>query len=290
MNIKHKNHTVTRGYLANWKATDSKGKSGIWYYDVNSRKVEYSEGLKAGFAVKNDIYVPVYIDGVRDDRLENWFSDVESQLCDFTRDFGRGTHKRWKPNALKKALMGIVSSSIRGDFSVTSMEDDYRRRFPDTPDDRLRLHVLNNLYSTAHYKADQFLRGTFIIVEAEKPTFMTNDQPFLDMSPRSLEPFAVFPLSPTRVLALHPSQLPPAGDMQFPLVKASDAPAIVDFARKASMRTARRWVVCSSEQDAREVGLYLTDDVLDEVRATDRMLYAEDKDPRWLFTVDNPKL
>lgn len=285
--VKRNNHTVTRGYLVNWKGVDANGKSGLWYYDLASKTVTFSIGLKASFAVSRDIYSPEYIGGTRDDRLENWFADIETHMCDFARDFGRAAGRNWKPHAVKKALMGIVSSADRGDFAIASAKASIQTRFPELSPDQVHLRALNNVYSVAHRKASEFLKGTALIVETSNPTFMTNDQPFLDMSPRSQEPMAVFSLSPTRALVLLPSRRPIIGDMQFPRVKGEDALGIVDFVRQASMRTARRWVVCSSEENARSVANYLTDEVLEEVKATDRVLYFESDEPRWLFTTDD---
>lgn len=284
--VKRNNHTVTRGYLANWKGIDRDGKSGLWYYDLLSKTVIFSQGLRASFAISRDIYSPEYIGGSRDDRLENWFADIETHMCDFTRDFGRATGRRWKPKAVKKALMGIVSSADRGEFAIETVKSEIQTQFPDLSLEQVHLRALNNVYSVAHHKASEFLKGTAIIVEANKPTFMTNDQPFLDMSPRSDEPMGVFPLSPTRALALLPSQRPIMGDMQFPRIKEKDAPTIVEFIRQASMRTARRWVVCSSKEEACDVANYLTDEVLNEVMATDRVLYFKAEEKRWLFTTD----
>lgn len=284
--IKRNNHTVTRGYLANWKGVDADGKSGLWYYDLATKAVTFSMGLKASFAISRDIYSPEYIGGTRDDRLENWFADLETHMCDFARDFGRETRRRWKPNAVKKALIGIVSSAARGEFAIASVKADIQARYPQLSPDQVHLRALNNVYSLAHQKASEFLNGTALIIQASKPTFMTNDQPFLDMSPRSDEPMAVFPLSPSRALVLLPSRRPKVGDMQFPCVDAKEAPGIVDFVRHASMRTARRWVVCSSREEACAVADYLTKEVLDEVTATDRVLYLKNDEPRWMFTTD----
>jgi hypothetical protein len=107
------------------------------------------------------------------------------------------------------------------------------------------------------------------------------------MSPRSSDnPTGIFPLSPTRLLVLLPHQKPVAGDMEFRIIKGRDVPTIVDFGKLAALRMARRWVVCSSQEEADKAASYLTDEVIEEAWATDRLLGFENVDRRSLFSLE----
>lgn len=286
MNIKRKNHTVTRGYLANWKGADGNANTGIWYYDIASKAVKFSPGVKAPFAIRTDIYAPIYIDTNRDDRLENWLAESESQLCEFTRNFGSSRPKRVKPRLIKKALESIVGSSLRSEFSIEKTENYFRGMFPLESAENIKLRALNNLYSASHNLASEFIGGLAMIVEVDTPTFATNDQPFWNMSPRTGNtPMAVFPLSPKKLLVLLPSQPIAGGDMHFQFVKGDDVPAIVEFGKLGALRMARRWVVCSSQSEAEAAATYLTDEVIEEAWATDRLLAYNAESQRQIFSI-----
>ena len=53
---KLRNHVVTRGYLTNWLSRNSSGDQGIWYFDLLERKLKFSPGKKASFAIKKSLY------------------------------------------------------------------------------------------------------------------------------------------------------------------------------------------------------------------------------------------
>jgi len=237
--------------------------------------------------VRNDIYAPIYIGSDRDDRLENWLAESESQLCDFSRNFSTSKPRRMKPRAIKKALQSIVGASLRSQFSIERTELYFQTQYPSEHSDVIKLRTLNNLYSAAHRLADAFIGGAAMIVEVDNPTFGTNDQPFWDMSPRTDEPVAIFPLSPTRLLVLLPNQPISGGDMQFRFVKGDEVPAIVEFGKVGALRMARRWVVCSSEAEAESAANYLTDEAIAEAWSTDRILGYNGEVGRQLFSIDD---
>lgn len=270
--LRRNNHTVTRGYIANWRGAKN-GKTGIWYFDIHSRSIVFSQGERAPFAVTKDIYAPIGKTGARDDRLERWFSRSESQLCEFTREFRTDGNKNWKPAKIELALESIVSMGNRGDYAVAGIDQFFREAYPHESDDQIRVRTLDNIYMTTKSKTAFFRQGMALILNSDEPVFMTNDQPFWDMTPQNvLEPIAVFPLSPTRALVLAPHQRQSPGEMRFGTLNAKDVPAIMNFAKSAAMRMARRWVVCASEEQAKVVADYLTDEVIAEAWQTDRLL------------------
>lgn len=281
--VRRKNHTVTRGYIANWKS--KKGdQTGIWYYDIRDKKIKFSMGQQASFAITKDIYAPVNAKGVRDDRLEKWFSRSESQMCDFAKTFGTSPQRKWKFNAVKKALESIVSMGNRGDFAIANIDAFYREQYPAESDDQIRIRTLDNVYSTTLQKTEFFRQGTAVIVTSEDQIFMTNDQPFWDMSPRTGdEPFAIFTLSPNRALVLVPFANWKPGQMRFEIRPLGQMPSVERFARLAAMRMARRWVVCPNQEAAQMVASYLTDEVIAEAWATDRLIAIEKTNSDMLF-------
>jgi len=286
MGVKVKNHIVTRGYLSNWKSIDSNGKSGLWYFDMSDKAVKFSPSLKAPFAIVKGIYSPKYVGGQRDDRLENWFSESESELCDFVRNYRTGKPRQWKAKAIQRALAGIVSLGYRSEHSVASLEDHYRNLFPGKSSDEIRLLALNNLYNIAHNQIAFFSRGTAVIVEDHNILLSTNDQPFWDMTPQNeAVPTAFFPISPTRTMFFAPGIQPRAGDMQIAFKRGPDFEFITKFAHLAAMRMARNWVVCPGKREAEQVKSYLTDEVIAETRSTDRIRRIEVSDLRHLFSL-----
>lgn len=269
MGKKLDNHTVTRGYLEGWKHVGDTGAVGLWYFDIASRQVKYSPSANASFAKVKALYVP-RINGRRDDRLENWFASSESQLCDFVRDFRRQSPRNWKPNRVHKALSAIVTLGYRGEYALRRVEHHLEAEMPGIGREEVTIAALNNLYNIAQNRIDYFTSGTALMLDWDAPVLMTNDQPFWDMSPRSVtNPMGVFPLSPTRLMVFMPNEKPASGDLQIMHKKGDQFTVALEFARNGAMRMARKWVVCSSEAEANLVKDYLTEEVLEEVTATD---------------------
>ena len=287
MRTKINNHTVTRGYLANWKGVGESGETGIWYYDILHKEVCFSPTLKASFAISPGIYAPKYIGNDRDDRLENWFAESESHLCEFTRNYGVGKPKRWKVNRIKRAISAIVAHGSRGEYSVQAMEQHIKGQMPHLTNEELRLATLDNLYNACIERAQYFLRGSAIIIENDGADFCTNDQPFWDMSPRSEQsPMAVFPLSPKRFIVLAPNLTPKLGDMQIIFKSGAEFRSITEFTRTGALRMARRWVVCGSKGEAEKARSYLTDEVIAEAWSTDNVRFLSVDDRHRLFSLD----
>lgn len=234
MGTKVKNHIVTRGYIANWKSQNEEEKTGIWYFDIEKKEVIFSPSLKASFAIAKYIYAPKYINDRRDDRLENWFSQFESELCDFVRDQKKESTRKWTSKALKRALSGIISLGYRSEYTVNSVESHIKSKMNLQDDLEIKIHTLNNLYNFIQDRIKFFTSGTAFIIEEENPIFLTGDQPFGDMTPLDPNyPTAVFPLSPTRVMVFSPSVKPQNGDFQIAVAKADKFRHITAFAREA---------------------------------------------------------
>lgn len=274
--IKLKNHTVTRGYLASWKSADEHGKTGIWYFDVAKRETVFSPSLKAKFAVNHSIYAPRYIDGQRDDRLENWFSESESELCEFARNHSTILPTKIKYKLIKRVISACVTLGYRSMYSIKEIERLIAIEFPTLSPDKVSLLSLNNCYNLAQANIARFLHGTILILQNVKKPLLTNDQPFWDMSPRSEDyPIACFALTPTTLMVFCPAQPPVAGDLQLIVRDEAADDILVDFARKAAMRMARGWVVCPSKEEANGVAAYLTVETIREAASTDRTLVFE---------------
>lgn len=283
--VKLKNHTVTRGYLAGWKSTGEQGKSGIWYFDLATRKAIFSPSLKAPFAVRKGIYAPQYTAGQRDDRLENWFAESESELCEFARKYSNGRPARVKAKFIKKALSACISMGNRSEYSIQEVENLVAVQNPTFSPDDVRLRALNNCYALAHTNIERFTRGTILILQNVSKPLLTNDQPFWDMSPRAGDfPTACFALTPTTLMIFCPAHEPKAGELQIIVRDGEGYETSVNFARTAAMRMARGWVVCPSGEEANKLAAYLTEETIREAASTDRHLYIEiEGDARTLF-------
>lgn len=286
MTIKRKNHVVTRGYLTGWKFIDGQQKVGIWYFDVASRSVMFSEGLKASFAISKDLYSPVYINGLRDDRFENWLAESEGDLCEFARSFSGKRVPHLKRRATERALASIVSAGYRSELSVRAVESQIQLQDPLLSAEQVRLRALNNIYAGAQDRISFFRTGTIVILRNVQNPLRTNDQPFWDMTPRDETfPLGVFALSPTCLMAFSPSIAPAVGNLEIIVKDAAGHESMVEFARLAAMRMARTWVVCANKADAEEVANYLTPQVIEEVKATDKVRVLTMNEIRGLFSV-----
>lgn len=282
------NHLITRGYLVGWREEKAHGEGGIWYFDLASREVKFSRGKKARFAIKRGIFAPNFIDGP-DDRLENWFAKLENDLCDFARVWSVKTPEKVVPKRLKRALAGCISLGYRSEHGLEGVARAISATSPHMPQDEMHIALLNNCYQIIHSRVEKFVRGSAVIFRNMPGGLFTNDQPFLDWSPKNLEnDIATFPLSPTAWLVLFPDDRKiPAGMLSITAVDASKKTEFADVCRKIVMHTARRWVVCSSSSDAEFVKSYLTPEKMIELRLTDRVLVDEIKELRQIFPGGN---
>lgn len=151
-------------------------------------------------------------------------------------------------------------------------------------DDLLKLTVLNHLYNSAQDRMRFFRTGTLSVLRGVGTPLLTNDQPFWDLTPQNeAQPLGVFPLSPSCLMLLSPAAKHSDDGFQVVIRPARDCSEIVDFARLAAMRMARRWVVCPSESEARGVAAYLTEERIAEAAENDRLRLIPLTEARTLF-------
>lgn len=286
MATKKKNHTVTRGYLAGWRSTGPTGAEGLWRFDLTTREVTFAPSLKASFAISRGIYAPRNIEGRRDDRFENWIAESEDDLCKFARNYSDANPVRLKPKVVLKAVNAMVSMGYRSEHAVRTLESIFSERDPELDAEALRLVVLNQLYRAAQDRMSFFRAGTIRVLVGVDGPLLTNDQPFWDMTPQDeARPTGIFPLSPSCLVILFPSDVPPDGGFRVVVQRARDSGGIVEFARSCAMRMARRWVVCPDEIEAEAVAAYLTPDRIVECASTDRMRLLSLSEQRTLFPI-----
>ena len=188
--------------------------------------------------------------------------------------------------AMYKALSGIVSLGYRGEYALRIVEQHLAAGMPAATKEEVTLAALNNLFTTAQDRIEFFLKGTALLLEWDEPMFATNDTPFWDLTPISpAEPIGLFPLSPSRLMVFLPNQLRTPGQFRIIHRKGAEFQVAADFARDAAMRMARKWVVCSSEEEANRVKEYLTRELLDEVLATDRLRFIEVAKEHLIFDI-----
>jgi len=286
MAAKKKNHTVTRGYLTGWKAAGPEGRNGLWYFDLEKGEVAFSSSLNAPFAISKYLYSPKNIDGIRDDRFENWISESESDLCSFVRNYSSAKPVRSNPKVVLNAINSAICMGYRSEYTVKTLEAELLKQNPDIDIGILKLTVLNDLYETAHERMRFFRDGTILVLRGISSPLLTNDQPFWDMTPQDeAHPIGMFTLSPNCLMLLSPNHKQPDCGFKVVFRPARECSELVDFARLAAMRMARKWVVCSSEREARDVAAYLTEERIAEAASTDRLRPMPYTEARTLFPI-----
>lgn len=286
MSLKRNNHVVTRGYLAGWSSIDDKQRVGIWYFDIPARAVRFSPGLKASFAISRDLYAPVYTDGQRDDRFENWLAENEGALCDLARAQEASGKRGPKPRVVYRALESIVSSGYRSAHAVRELEVILKAQHPNLTNEEARLEVLNSIYAVSHDRMRFFKSGRIVILRNTPTRLLTNDQPFWDLTPQAEHsPMAFFALAPRCLMVFAPDRDGRQGRFSVEVRDGSDKADLADLVRRCAMRMARDWVVCPNKSEADAVATYLTEDVIADVRSTDRARLFETQEPRSLFQI-----
>lgn len=286
MPIKRNNHVVTRGYLEGWSSTDDEQRIGIWYFDIPARAVRFSPGLKASFAINRDLYAPVYADGQRDDRFENWLAENEGALCDLARAQAASGKRGPKSRVVYRALESIVSSGYRSAYAVRELELIFKAQDSDLTDEEARLAVLNSIYAVTHDRMRFFKSGRVVILRNMPIRLFTNDQPFWDLTPQAEhKPMAFFALAPRCLMLFAPDRDGREGRFSVEVRDGSDKAELAELVRLCAMRMARDWVVCPNKSEAEAVAAYLTEDIIAEVRSTDRARLFEVTELRSLFQI-----
>ncbi len=87
--VKRRNHEVPKGLLKNWLGSED-GHEGAYYIDLSSGELKFDKGKEVAFAITDHLYVPLRLNGERDDALEDWFSIDENGLALFARSAATG--------------------------------------------------------------------------------------------------------------------------------------------------------------------------------------------------------
>lgn len=117
------NHEVPAGLLKGWCSENEKGKSGVWYWDLQgfAEKPMFQHGHRAPFAAQNYLYVGNY-------GGKPLSTDIENQLACHENRLARFVQRLWKqdlsddPQGKKlaqEALGAIFCLAVRGAWGIS---------------------------------------------------------------------------------------------------------------------------------------------------------------------------
>jgi hypothetical protein len=216
--------------------------------DARSGNIEV-RGLKAGFAISNYPYVPE-IDGSRDDRVEDWFSDAEQAVAEFlvrldARDFGGIDRRTW--TAL---VFGLVGLAHRGAHDMQLL----RTAVDADPELRRGLHVgdgeshsvhhavVENLINRITRDAQRLLYGSLTVVVDCEADVMVCDRPAIVRRLGNALTLLT-PLGPNSLAVMDSTPGNAPMEIYSQVEHGMDATPLVSKLNGFTISRARRWVV-----------------------------------------------
>lgn len=256
MTAYRKNHQVTRGYLANWSCIHN-GSRCIWYIDVESQTIRFSQGEAAGFAVSDWLYVPELAAGTRNPALENWFGIYEKELCQLARlsKYGRPS-QIFSADFEEKAIKGCINLGFRSKYKVFKTMEHIRKNRPDFTEERIIVASLQMLYNGMISLFEILKNSVFTIIYNLPVKLLSEETPFHTNMLQSGKILSVaMALSPTALLFGLPINDAPKNRNLLTGFRLNwlDGSSIVEASsiyNRSSILGARQWLVCSSKQEA----------------------------------------
>lgn len=271
---KEDNHEITKGYLKNWLSASSSGAEGIWYFDITLNKVSFSRGKKARFAITPWLYVPELNSGGRDDRLENWFADYETQLCELARFASNGPPRRRLTSKFQeRAIKGCITLGHRSSYEISRLSENFRKRNPEWSENEVRIGVLENLYTLLNSQFEQFSEWLFVVNYNLPLTLISSERPFVNFDLRvPSTPIVSMALGPRCMLTGMPNKNGSSG-FKLNWFDASSKVEICKLYNKFQIEMARQWVVCSNKEEVEAISHDLTPDKVASRRQLDTERY-----------------
>lgn len=247
---KHKNHTVPKGLLKQW-LTKKDEQEGYWVLDCNSGNVQFRKGDGASFAIKEFRYVPVRYTpqgtAYRDEWLEDWFSQGESDLVVVTKQLSSGQFAAVKDKARDNFITAAIMLGFRSAYEFDCMEMKLRRENPDSSDEVIGRWVVDHFRSLHAAKLEQFKNWDFALHSGMAERLLIGDRPLFDMtmSDRQFQT-VVIPLTPDHFLSGCPPENPAQITWQLKCGRAAGGAAI--GLNSMTAKLARQFVVGEHQQ------------------------------------------
>jgi len=273
-----KSHEVTFSYLKAWSAPNSKGRKGIWYFDIERQEIRFSSDAdRYSFASENRLYVPKH-KGERIEAVEKWLSEAERAFVNFATRF---QHKRFSDpltaDDFRRIIFAAVSLAYRSGPEVRHIEDlllsdsELRARYGVTDADSAHIAAVENMVNIITKQAQFYLSGKCQVIYDFNQQLLVCERPMLDMNSRNI-PFAVMPLTPSALLSLESNhELQPG--LVFVDGSGMDS-QLCSMANNFTIERARKWVVAATRRQLGEVRGLLSSERVEVRSTTDRVVFT----------------
>jgi hypothetical protein len=271
-NQKCKNHEVSKCLLINWLDT-SVEPFRIHYFDLEDYQQKFELGKRANFATTRYIYTPFIASGGRHEEFEDWLSVDETGMGLLAK---AALHH--SPDILpsdgkfiSRAIRACIALGCRNAYSFYMLA-----QIPGLPDmlnvDSVHQALITNSMNTIKRKFAQFSHWDFSVLYKLSDSLIINEQPFRDWTARAKDPIPLLsmPLAPDALLLGQPPKEKGRRHMQLAWISAPDRPNLVKLHNQFMVETAREWVVGASANAISAVAHDLSEDRVQQRRATDR--------------------